>query len=299
MLSERSRDRLVALSRLWASRTHDRLGAMSLDEFSAGLLEDGSTYSGGLGKHRQSTLAALSEQSRAIACCHAIALAMSRYASARLAYRVPSTLHAVREFEFERILARIAREGLTQCDLREDSWKKDWMIATGALVPAGASLFDPHSGIPRRVLLRKGIAQLVSGLRAIVDCGGHRPMAELHTHTESLAEFNPAGWQRTYLRLADFLESNPGIRGVTGTAWFRDPQLHRVSPQLDYLRAMPTEGGARFLFIARDAAGTSGALARSATRRSLFEAGAYVPEMHLMIWPRQRLLDWARRQRQR
>jgi hypothetical protein len=157
----------------------------------------------------------------------------------------------------------------------------------------GAEFADPSSGIPRSTLLRGGIGQSRRLAATIAfETHGLRPCLELHTHPDSLEDFNVEGWERTYHRLAELMVENPQFKAVIASSWFRDPALAAISPRLGYLREVPCGRGAKLFVTGRDDRGTSGALARSPTRRRLFECGQYVPTIHLLVWPRSALLGW-------
>lgn len=206
--------------------------------------------------------------------------------------RLPPSIAELYPVQLERILAAVA-DRKSVIDLGTDPWRKNLLILSGGLVPVGAEFANPSSGIPRRTLLRGGIGQSF-GLAATIafQTHGFRPCLELHTHPDSLEDFNVAGWEGTYHRLAELMAENPQFKAVIASSWFRDPALATISPRLGYLREVPCGRGAKLFVTGRDEGGTSGALARSPTRRRLFECGQYVPTIHLLVWPRSALLGW-------
>ncbi len=129
-------------------------------------------------------------------------------------------------------------------------------------------------------------------MKMLLECGGNRPFYEIYTHLSELEDFNPDGWDQCYLRIAGMLELNPEIRGMWGGSWFYDPAMAQVSPNLCYLREKPQQNGAKVFFsnISLD----SGALAKSKTRRDLYEQGKYMPKAYALIWQRDALIGWAR-----
>jgi hypothetical protein len=200
--------------------------------------------------------------------------------------RLPSSVRALYPPQLERILQAVEADD-AELDLFTDPWRKNLRILTGSLVPVGAELADPFAGIPRSTLLRGGARQSVNFAATIAfRTRGFRPCLELHTHPDSLEEFNIDGWVATYHRLAELLEANPQYRAVIASSWFRDPALATISPRLNYLREYPCEHGARLFMTERDRLGTSGALTRSPTRRRMFKEGTYIPTIHLMVWSR-------------
>lgn len=208
----------------------------------------------------------------------------------RLRVQLPGAVVGCYRSERLRILARLADPLSGHADLLQDSWRKELLIAGGALLPIGAGFVDVQAGVPRSYLFRGGLAQGLRGLRAVVASGGFHPFVELHAHTESIGRFTPQGWLDAYRVLAALLLANPGLRGVIRANWFIDPRMASISPRLAYTREVPARHGATFLYVGEDRQGTSGALARSATRRELFASGRYVPQIHMMIWPRRALL---------
>lgn len=208
----------------------------------------------------------------------------------RLIVKLPRSMVELYEHERERIVGRLVDDGGTRADLCQDSWRKELLIAAGALLPIGAGFVDLEAGVPRSYLLRGGVLQVARVARAVLASGGFSPFAELHAHTESIAGFTEEGWAKAYRTLAELLSTNPQLRGVIRANWFIDPRIALISPKLAYTRQVPERHGATFLFLEEDRDGRSGALARSPTRRALYESGRYVPQIHMMIWPRRSLL---------
>lgn len=177
--------------------------------------------------------------------------------------------------------------------LNNDSFVKDLAILSHKLIPVGSEYVVPNSCVPRSILFRKGIAQFRDGVIAcLFEAGGFAPYFELHAHKLSLEDFNPDGWQASYARLAELLVLNPEYCGVTSSSWFLDPQLEQVSPHLAYLRTVPEQNGATLLFSRLDSKGGSGALAKSRSRRRLYDLGVYTPAVYTRVWPRSKLIDW-------
>lgn len=207
---------------------------------------------------------------------------------------LPESVAALYPRELSRILEALRAEG-SRVDLGQDRWRKNLAILEGRLIPVGAEFADVGAGLPRSLLLKGNWRQRLKTLACVLSgTRGFRPMFELHAHPDSLADFHPDGWLATYRRLAELLACNPHYKGVMAASWFRDPALVQISPRLRYLREYPERHGALMLDVGRDMAGTSGALARSPTRRQLFAEGRYVPTIYLMIWPRPALLAWAK-----
>lgn len=211
---------------------------------------------------------------------------------------LPASIAALIALETERIAGELGSHPDAFYDPDTDAFLKDLGILTLRLLPCGAELAQVRAGVPRSLLLRGGLAQLLRGLWFF----GHRtagfaPFVSLHMDIRNLAAFTPEGWDQTYLRLADLLRARPQLKGVFGTAWFYDPAMTWVSPHLAYLRERRIEGGAAGFSFGPTEAARANALARSARRRQLVEAGRYTPRSYYLVWPRADLLAWAERRR--
>lgn len=218
---------------------------------------------------------------------------LERFSLADARVALPDSVRSLYPRELERIGRRLREPDAAYYDFAADPYAKDFALLTHRFIPLGAEFAEPDAAVPRGVLRAgPGAAWLM-----LARARGFRPFFALHAHPLSLGDFNPEGWVATYHRLAELLEANPGVRGMTSASWFLDPALAAVSPRLAYLRDVPEAGGARFFFAARDARGESGALARSPTRRALFEQGRYVPEVWLRVWLRGDVVAWSRRER--
>lgn len=200
---------------------------------------------------------------------------------------LPPTVTALYERELDRIGRQLREFDAAYFSFAHDPFVKDFALLTHRFIPVGAEFVSLDSGVPRRALSAGGAMQ---ALRAawfiVVKAGGFSPYFQLHAHPLSLTDFNPAGWERTYGRLADLLRVNPSMKGVVSASWFFDPRLRLISPHLNYLRDVPEHHGAAFFFVGEDVVGDSGAVATSKTRRRLFESGEYVPKIFLRVWPR-------------
>ena len=86
------------------------------------------------------------------------------------------------------------------------------------------------------------------------------------------------------------MEWQPALKALVGNAWFYDPVVAEISPQMAYVRAFPEACGARFF---RGPLDNSRSALTSPKRRRLFEEGRYRPRRYFMIWPRRELLAWA------
>lgn len=208
--------------------------------------------------------------------------------------RLPPSVLALYPAELSRIGAQLTRFDDDYFSLDNDLFLKDLAVLQHRLIPLGAEYAQPGDGVPRSVLFKGGVPQLVGGLRFMLNAGGFQPYFSLHTHLLVLDEFHAEGCLRMYHRLAELLQLNADVKGWISASWFLDPELEQISPHLTHLRALPARHGAAIFFVRREGA-DSGALVKSATRRRLFAEGCYVPKTYMRVWPRRAVLDWQRR----
>ncbi|MGD0192727.1 MAG: hypothetical protein ABSD74_18465 [Rhizomicrobium sp.] len=177
---------------------------------------------------------------------------------------------------------------------------KDIRFAAGLSVPCGAQIVDLRSVIGYRAALRF-LARNPHPKRLIRSArdGFVGPWFRIHTESRYLDEFNEAGWNACYFRIASMLEREPQVLGMAGTSWFYDPQLKTVSPRLSYLRQRPLKGGAVLVRNRTTSYDIQSATAKSSNRRRLYQTGMYRPVSYTLLWPRETLIEWARNKRER
>lgn len=208
--------------------------------------------------------------------------------------RMPVSMVHLFAKEFQRIISEMKVDREDFYLLPNDAFVKELGICRLKLYPCGPELVDELSGAPRSMLLKGEAGQLLEKLKFFgLTLRGFRPLYELHMHAPLREFFNPEGWTGCYCRIAELLKLNPNVKGLSCTSWWYDPQLQAISPRLSYLRKQPTEGGARIFYVGVDKDATSGAIAKSQTRRQLYHAGKYVPHVYMMIWARDDLIAWA------
>jgi hypothetical protein len=208
--------------------------------------------------------------------------------------RIPASIESLMRLEIARIVEQLGVQDEAFYDFSNDLFLKDLGLATFRLLPCGSELLLVHAAIPRSLLFRGGITQFLRGVYFFLGkTRGFRPFYSLHMDPRRLEEFNPDGWDRSYLRVADLLALHPEVKGLFGTAWFYDPHLEEISPRLAYIRKRREEGGAWNFRYGTRADVVSGALSKSATRRRLYQDGRYIPTSHYLVWPRDNLLGWA------
>lgn len=181
----------------------------------------------------------------------------------------------------------------------DDDYAKDVRYAENMLVPARLLAVDLESRAGAKLVLRNlkspaGLPPALSWLR-------HRSWGTWYNcHVELRGEMNftPAGWTDCFQRIADMLELNEHIRGVQAKTWLYDPALIRVSPRLAYIQTTQVENGAFRIRIGPGEEHTQYATQKSETRRKLVESSEYLPTSYALLWPRERLLSWARKVKQ-
>jgi hypothetical protein len=176
-----------------------------------------------------------------------------------------------------------------------DLFAKDFAVCLGKLMPCGPELIDVCAGIGRRIVLQGGLAQAPTRLWFfLARLGGFKPVFELHFDRRLIGAFNEEGYTALYLRLADLLEANPHVKGITSGSWWHDPQLARISPELAFVDRHAKESGARVLRVGEDEAATADALRFAPHRSALHKQGLYQPCRYVLVWPRRELLAWAK-----
>jgi hypothetical protein len=159
--------------------------------------------------------------------------------------------------------------------------------------PAGQYHWQ-HSGLPRSWILKvKGRERLTLLYWIARKLKGFGPVffPHLNPHRKNrwLTE-NEAN--RSYYRMAQSLRLQPAVKGLVASSWLRSPDTAKASPHLAWMnRTIESNGG--LVVVMGIADPESGALARSAARKDLYEAGEFIPTTGLVIWPRDAMLAWA------
>lgn len=223
------------------------------------------------------------------AIAHAIvtSLAGPRYAA------LPARVKVQQLKQFKRMANDTAPDA-EWLSLDHDLFRKDFGLALVRLYAAGSRLVDPRCGVPRSLLLRGTPRDWLRCMTTLVELGGFRPYFQVHTHTFMLDSFNVEGSNELYRCCAELYDLHPEVLGAFGASWFYDPAVSSVSPRLSYLREIPESGGARTLYMSTGGEALNNALAKSETRRRLYETGKYVPKIYMIIWGREKQKTWAR-----
>ena len=135
---------------------------------------------------------------------------------------IPESVAELLLVESRRIRSGLDTLEPTFFDPANDAYLKDLAILLLTLLPCGAEYVQVQAGIPRSLLWRAGLWQGIRGLGFFaLRAGGFQPYLSLHMDVRFREEFNPEGWRRTYLRIADVLRARPDLKGVFGT--FEEP----------------------------------------------------------------------------
>ena len=214
---------------------------------------------------------------------------------------LPDTIKQLYYKNFNRILANIAsRSEETGFYLYpNEKFFKELDVCTGTMIPAGAEKIVTAI-CPKRFLLKQGPWQFFKGLGFIIfSLRGFSPLV-YNMHMDShdphlMQEYNPEGWHRFYVNVARLMELKKEIKGIYGVGWLFDPKLEEISPRLAYLRKIVVDNGGKLFYIGPTENARIDALAKSTTRRKLYEEGKYTPTDYMVFWPRRALIKWAKR----
>lgn len=179
-------------------------------------------------------------------------------------------------------------------DLDNDLFQKEFGIASMRLYVAGSNLVDYRCGIPRSIVFHDGPGKVLSNLRVMMRLGGFKPYFQGHLHTFLLDALNEEGRNDFYRCCAELYALHPECLGMFCSSWFYDPALDRISPWLSYLRMIPLAGGAHLFHVQDGGEAIGNAIAKSRTRRKLYEEGKYLPRTYMIVWGKHRQIEWAR-----
>lgn len=210
-------------------------------------------------------------------------------------YRIPGSVRQLISREFDRILAGMeqAEDGFYLHG--NDLFAKDLGLCRLKLLPCGSEVIDLWSGIPRSILLRGGVSQLIRATTFLSNVGGFKPFYESHWDRRLVRQFTAREYDLCYVRITELLQLNPDVKGMFGSSWWFDPQLEDITPELLFLRRTPVENGAQIFRIGSDAGVVRDAVQFSRKRKALYESGKFMPSRYMLVWGRADMLDWADR----
>ncbi len=100
-------------------------------------------------------------------------------------------------------------------------------------------------------------------------------------------------WEASLLLMAKSMRLQPEIKGILTGSWFYAPETHRVTPHLRWTTRIFLENGA-WMTNRGPADPDAGFLQGAKDRQALYEAGKYRPTETILLWPRNRILQWLR-----
>lgn len=211
----------------------------------------------------------------------------------------PETIKDLFYERFKKIINDIQTNPCTPYNFNNDIFRKDLSICSLRMFPAGAQVVHV-SGLGRKFLISGGVKQLLnSSFFFLTKMKKKYPYYQIHTDSRCLNEFNPVGWDKCYIRIAEMLKINPDIKGLFGGSWFYDPVLEKISPRLSYLRKVPISNGAKIFRVGPSESDIKNATATSKTRYELYQKNIYIPTGYIMIWMREKLIEWADKNREK
>jgi hypothetical protein len=185
--------------------------------------------------------------------------------------------------------------GRARYNYEEYCYVKDVRYALGLTVPCGAHQLDLRARVGAKLILRDVVAtrSAQSALAYAAALGWGRWYSN-HLDLRAMKEFSPRGWTASFVRMAEMLALNSRVRGIAGVSWFYDPCVAVISPHLAYIQT-PTNHGAFLAKMGSDAHHIANATIRSSVRQKLYKEGKYFPTCYLLAWPRNALIEWAKR----
>lgn len=168
-------------------------------------------------------------------------------------------------------------------------------LATLRRFPAGQFEWEV-SGIPRSDCLNTGLRALPRVLAFVVfRMRGFAPVFFSHLNPRRIGRpLSEDEANRSYYRMAQALQRQPDVLGFAACSWFRAPSTHRISPHLGWLSSVFLDNGGMVVEAGPEDP-EAGPLYKSATRRTAYEGGSYLPRRGLVMWPRDAMLAWAAR----
>lgn len=173
---------------------------------------------------------------------------------------------------------------------------KDVRFVLGLSFPNGMMVNDINSYISLpTVILSVVRSKEVAGLIRYLRAGGAGPWARGHLDSRYLTQVNEQEYDRAFFRLAEVLERKKNIRGYVGTSWLNAPEVPEISPRLAFFRKYIREGGAFLLRHGTKRIDIENAIKTSETRRCLYQEGKYIPVSYSLLWPREGLIAWSKK----
>lgn len=208
--------------------------------------------------------------------------------------KLPESILRLYQSWFERVLNDFGQQPDNYYNLKKDEIRKDIGVCSLRLIPIGGPWLVDTCSVGVRPLISSGPMKFFDYLAFVsFKAKGFKPFYRIHNYFRYLPRFNPEEMDRAYLRVAELLENNQGIKGLYRSSWFLDPEMDDISPHLSYLRKVPEQNGAKVFRVGVRKSDIKSAIQLSLERRGLYEEGKYIPTIYAYIWPRKDLLKWA------
>lgn len=208
---------------------------------------------------------------------------------------LPESIISLYPDAFDRLAEFLNNTCVEPYDSTNDFFRKDIRFVIGLSIPCGAQVVDMYSQFRLSTVIISFLrSRDFNSISRYLFIKGYRPWFQIHTESRYLNDFNKEGWDRCYLRIAELLDRKQNITGMVGTSWFYDPQLLKISPHLSYLQNFLLDHGAFRLRHGTQRSDIANAIKTSETRRQLFQEGRYIPVCYSMLWPRDKLIAWAK-----
>ncbi len=214
----------------------------------------------------------------------------------------PPTVVQNFENHFERIYKRINTNNVTTdwIDFTQDKFCKEFSIIRLQAIPVGPQ-FITINQLSLSMVKNQGILLFIKSMvSTLFLVRGYKPIYELHTNQIDpflMSHFNPNGWKTLFNNLAELVEKNKSIKCILGSAWFFDPALKEVSPEIAYIREYALEAGGFFMKLKTDDYVIKDATFMNRNRKKMFEEGKYIPTPYRVIIPRGSILKWKHQQK--
>ena len=139
-------------------------------------------------------------------------------------------------------------------------------------------LLKNHFGNAFGTLLKSGLSPLV---------------IEIHLPKLYNKKLTPYLNTESHLKIAEFLNRQSGIKGVFNANWYYDPNIGKISPNLNYLSEFASTNGAMLVRLSPDPSAIVDATSKSKTRKEKYEKGEYLPTRYARFWPSEKISKWA------
>jgi len=145
-------------------------------------------------------------------------------------------------------------------------------------------------GFPRSIGLKQKPLQALNFFLLLIRCRGNSPLFQLHYNPHRMRLFNEKGWWEVYELATEMLIKMPEVKGIYASAWFFDPALKKISPEISYLREIVENIGGYFFRVGNSEEDKKNAFSMSKKRKDAYQKGEYIPTGYMMVLPRSKLL---------